>query len=134
MAYQTNASIITFVDDTTVIGLITSGEETAYRREVAGLLAWCQDHNLSLNVDKTKKMIIDPRRRRKEQHIPLYIGETEVERVKTFKFLGSHIGEDLTWTQHNHQLLKKSQQRLHFLRRLRKFGMQIKILNKRATV
>ncbi len=41
-------------------------------------------------------MIIDPRRRRKEQHIPSHIGQTEVERVKPFKFLGVHISEDLT--------------------------------------
>ena len=46
------------------------GEEAAYRREVAGL-----------NIDKTKEMIIDPRRRR-EQHAPVYIGGTEVEREK----------------------------------------------------
>ncbi|KAK3562666.1 hypothetical protein QTP86_004086 [Hemibagrus guttatus] len=37
--------------------------------------------------DKTKEMIIDPRRKRKEQDTPIYLGETEVERVKTFKFL-----------------------------------------------
>jgi len=33
--------------------------------EVAGLVKWCQENNLSLNVSKTKEMIIDPRRRRK---------------------------------------------------------------------
>ncbi|KAK3514495.1 hypothetical protein QTP70_018668 [Hemibagrus guttatus] len=68
-----------FADDTTVIRLITCGEETSYRTEVAGLIAWCQENNLSLNTDKTKEMIIDPRRRRKEQHTPIYIGETDRE-------------------------------------------------------
>ncbi|KAI4886686.1 hypothetical protein NFI96_027635, partial [Prochilodus magdalenae] len=38
VASQSNTSIIKFADDTTVIGLITGGDETAYRREVAELV------------------------------------------------------------------------------------------------
>ena len=52
-------SIITFADDTTVVGLITNYEETAYREEVRDLGVWCQENNLSLNVSKTKEMIMD---------------------------------------------------------------------------
>ncbi|KAI4873816.1 hypothetical protein NFI96_001418 [Prochilodus magdalenae] len=124
-----NTSIIKFADDTTVIGLITGGDETAYRREVAELVDWCDYNNLSLNTDKTKEMIVDPRRRRRELHTPLFIGGTEVERVKTFKFLGVHISEDLTWSHNTHYIVRKSQQRLYFLRRLRKFGMSAQILS-----
>ncbi|XP_054631629.1 uncharacterized protein LOC129181035 [Dunckerocampus dactyliophorus] len=129
VASQNNTSIIKFADETTVIGLITGGVETSYRREVADLIAWCRDNNLLLNTDKTKEMIIDPRTREKEPHRPLFIGETEVERVKTFKFLGTHISEDLTWSHNTQQILKKSQRRLYFLRRLRKFGMSTIILS-----
>ncbi|KAI4884029.1 hypothetical protein NFI96_019554 [Prochilodus magdalenae] len=126
---MSNTSIIKFADDTTVIGLITGGDETAYRREVAELVDWCDYNNLSLNTDKTKEMIVDPRRRRRELHTPLFIGGTEVERVKTFKFLGVHISEDLTWSHNTHYIVRKSQQRLYFLRRLRKFGMSAQILS-----
>ena len=38
VASQSNTSIIKFADDTKVIGLITGGDETAYRREVAELV------------------------------------------------------------------------------------------------
>ncbi|KAI4893859.1 hypothetical protein NFI96_005053 [Prochilodus magdalenae] len=76
-----NTSIIKFADDTTVIGLITGGAETAYRREVAELVDWCDYNSLSLNTDKSKEMIVDPRRRRQELHTPLFIGGTEVDRV-----------------------------------------------------
>ncbi|TWW53213.1 hypothetical protein D4764_0108750 [Takifugu flavidus] len=31
-----------FVEDTTLIGLISNGDETAYRREVARLVSWCR--------------------------------------------------------------------------------------------
>jgi hypothetical protein len=38
---------------TTVVGLITGNNETAYREEVRDLAGWCQNNNLFLNV-KTK--------------------------------------------------------------------------------
>ena len=52
-----------------------------------------------------------------------------MERVSSFKFLDIYISDDLTWTLNTTQLVKKAQQRLYFLRRLRKFGMSPKILS-----
>jgi hypothetical protein len=49
-----------------VVGLITENDETAYR-EVKDLAVWCQDNNLSLNVSKTKELIVYYRKRRVEQ-------------------------------------------------------------------
>ncbi len=39
--------------------------------------------------------------------------------MSSFKFLGVHITEDLTWSAHTDAVLKKAHQRLFFLRRLR---------------
>ena len=125
---QRNTTIIKFADDTTVIGLITGGVETDYREEVAQLVSWCHTNNLSLNTEKTKELIIDPRKRR-DQHSPLHISETQVERVKTFKFLGTYISEDLSWSHNTQHIAKKPQQRLYFLRKLRKFGLSSKLLS-----
>ncbi|XP_072563147.1 uncharacterized protein [Paramormyrops kingsleyae] len=58
-----------------------------------------------------------------------FIYSLPVERVSSFKYLGIYICEDLTWTLNTTQLVKKAQQRLYFLRRLRKFGMSRKILS-----
>ena len=68
MARHDSNNIIKFADDTTVVGLILDNEETAYR-EVRDLAVWYQDYNLSLNVIKTKEMIVDYRKRRTE-HAP----------------------------------------------------------------
>ena len=57
---------------TTVVGLITDNNETAYREEVRDLAVWCQDNNLSINVIKTKEMIVEYRKRRTE-HAPILI-------------------------------------------------------------
>ncbi len=59
---------------------------------------------------------------------PITIDKTPVERVNSFKFLGIHITEDLTWSAHIDAVLKKAHQRLFFLRRLRKFGTSPSIL------
>ncbi len=41
-------------------------------------------------------------------------------RVSSTKFLGVHITEDLSWTNNTAALAKKAQQRLYFLRKLRR--------------
>jgi hypothetical protein len=58
-------TIIKFSDDTTVVGLITDDDETAYRW-VRDLAVWCQDNNLSLNVSKTNELIVYYRKQRAE--------------------------------------------------------------------
>uniref|UniRef100_A0A669DN75 Reverse transcriptase domain-containing protein n=1 Tax=Oreochromis niloticus TaxID=8128 RepID=A0A669DN75_ORENI len=119
--------IVKFADDTTVVGLITNGDETAYREEVSALTHWCQDNHLTLNVTKTKELIVDFRRCR-EVHTPITINGAAVERVSSFRFLGVHLAEDLTWSVHINKTVKKAQQRLFFLRRLKRFGMSPRIL------
>jgi hypothetical protein len=57
-------TIIKFSNDTTVVGLNTDNDETVYWEEVRDLAMWCQDNNLSLNVIKTKEMIVDYRKKR----------------------------------------------------------------------
>jgi hypothetical protein len=59
MAKHDFYTIIKFADDTKVVGLVTDNDETAYREEVRDLAVWCQDNNLSLNVSKTKELIVD---------------------------------------------------------------------------
>ena len=54
--------IFKFADDTTVTGLITDNDETNYRREIEGIVSWCDNNNLFLNVTKTKELIVDFRK------------------------------------------------------------------------
>ena len=54
VAMHASNSIIKFADDTAVEDLITNNDETAYR-EVRALGVWCQENNLSLNVNKKRR-------------------------------------------------------------------------------
>lgn len=51
-----------------------------------------------------------------------------MERVFSFKFLGTHITEDFTWTTNTTALVKKAQQRLYFLRTLKKTNLSGELL------
>ncbi len=127
VATHSSNVIIKFADDTTVVGLITDDDESAYREEVHTLTNWCHNNNLSLNISKTKELVVDFRRQTSE-HPPITIVRTPVERVSSFKFLGINITEDLTWTTHTQSVVRKAHQRLFFLGRLKKFGLSSKIL------
>jgi hypothetical protein len=105
-----------FADDTTVVGLITNNDKTAYREEVRDLAMWCKDNNLSLKVIKTKEMIVDYRKRRTE-HASILIDWAVVGQVKSFKFLGVHITNKLTLSKHAKTIVKRAQQNLFPLRR-----------------
>ena len=121
MAKFPSKLIFKFADDTIVVGQISNNDETEYRNEIENLVNWCNNNNLSLNVNKTKGIVIDVRKHR--EHAPVYINGDEVERVKSFKFLGVQITNNLSWSPHADTVVKKAHQRLYFLRRLTKFGM-----------
>ncbi|XP_062894106.1 uncharacterized protein LOC134340602 [Mobula hypostoma] len=90
------------------------------------LKTWLSDKLLSLNVIKSKELIVDFRRGKPEVHEPVII--EEVERVSNFKFLDVTISEDLSWTHHGNIIAKKTRQRLYFLRSLWRFSMSLKTL------
>ncbi|KAI3362571.1 hypothetical protein L3Q82_001613 [Scortum barcoo] len=106
-------------------GSLTTTSPTTGRRW-NNLEGWCRQNNLCINVKKTKEMIVDFRRGR---HLPppLYIGGTAVEVVSSYRYLGVHISDDLTWSNNTSCLIRKAH-RLYFLRRLRRragWGAQV---------
>ena len=119
--------LVKFSDDTTVSGLISDCDESKYREEVEAMVSWCSENNLILNVSKTKEIIVDFRSKRTEIST-LSINDQEVEIVDSFKFLGCTISNDLTWDNHVFAVRKKAQQRLFFLRQLKKFRINETIL------
>ena len=118
MAIHTSKSIIKFADDTTVVGLITNNDETAYREEVRVLVEWCQENNLSQRqqnegadhgLQETAEGA-SPFPHRRDHN-----GEGE-----SFKFLGVQITDCLKWSTHTASEVKNPQHRLYNLRRLKK--------------
>lgn len=115
-----------FLDDTILLGLISDGDETSYKEEVRGLVAWCSANKLLLNTSKTKQMVMDWKRK-KIDPAPLQIEGICLERVSSFRFLGVHVADDLRWHVNTaaQQVVSKVQQRLHFLRLLNKCDLEV---------
>ncbi|XP_061817520.2 uncharacterized protein [Nerophis lumbriciformis] len=112
---------------TTVVGLIRDNNDIDYREEVKHLVDWCTTNNLVLNVDKTKEIIVDFRKHQ-SSHTPLFFNGTAVEMVSSTKFLGVQITDNMTWSLHTGTLVKRAQQHMHFLRRMKRAQLAPPIL------
>uniref|UniRef100_A0A669BCS7 Reverse transcriptase domain-containing protein n=1 Tax=Oreochromis niloticus TaxID=8128 RepID=A0A669BCS7_ORENI len=117
-----SVKLIKFADDTTVIGLISDGDESAYRREVERLVSWCSHNNLVLNAQKTVEIIVDFRKHTAPLP-PIILTGTLITSVDSFRFLGTTITQDLKWAPTITSVIKKAQQRMYFLRQLKKFNL-----------
>ena len=77
---------------------------------------------LHLNLSKSKEMCVDLRRNRTLISIsPIVINGEPVEEVDSFKYLSVMLDAKLSFTEHVTAVQKKSQQRLHVLRKVRAF-------------
>ena len=108
---------MSFADDTTIID---SNRDimALYRgmnQELEHLNDWFRANRLCLNVKKTKYILFSPKKSKhniNDNHIIL--NEQDVDRIghneteKSFKFLGIHIDETLSWSYHIEKILKSS--------------------------
>ncbi len=85
-----SVKLLKFADDTTLIGLIQDGDESANRQEVKELAIWCSLNNLELNTLKTVEMTVDFRTNPPALP-PLTIMNSTVAAVESFRFLGTTI-------------------------------------------
>ncbi|KAK3548080.1 hypothetical protein QTP70_004510 [Hemibagrus guttatus] len=122
-----SVKLLKFADDTTLIGLISDGDESAYRGEIDRLVSWCSMNNLELNSLKTVEMIVDFRKDPAPLP-PVILCDSPVTSAESFRFLGTTITKELKWEQNIRSLTKKAQQRMYFLSQLKKFLLPVKML------
>ncbi|KAK3548065.1 hypothetical protein QTP70_004495 [Hemibagrus guttatus] len=125
--FRQSVKLLKFADDTTLIGLISDGNESAYRGEIDRLVSWCSTNNLELNSLKTVEMTVDFRKDPAPRP-PVILCDSPVSSAESFCFLGTTITKELKWAQNISSLTKKAQQRMYFLRQLKKFLLPVKML------
>lgn len=103
-----------FVDNTTLIGLISDGDESGYRREIDDLVTCFRNIILELNAVKTVKMIVDFMRN-PALPVPIVLSNSPVNTVKAFRLLGTIISQDLKLELNIISFIKKAQQSIYFL-------------------
>lgn len=117
-----------FSDDTALLGLISYGDDRAYREEIDSFVSWCDSHFLQLNVAKTQELIIDFRKK-KQTVVPVFIKGKPIETVDTYKYLGVHLDNKLNWKRNSDAVVKKTQSRMFFLRKLQSFEVNRRLMN-----
>ncbi|KAI3370023.1 hypothetical protein L3Q82_024817 [Scortum barcoo] len=86
-----------FSDDTAIVGCVSEGNDCEYRKVIMDFVDWCELNHLQVNASKTKEMVIDFSRKPSDI-APVNIQGLDIERVRTYKYLGVHLNNKLDWT------------------------------------
>ena len=120
-------TIFKFSDDTAILSL--QHQHTApssYFSEVQSFVRWCDENHLTINTKKTEEMVLDPKAI--GDHTPLCIHGGTINQVSSYRYLGVHLDDCFSWQVHVDYLCGRLQQRLYFLRRLRVFGVNQRVM------
>ena len=111
-----------FADDTVVYTTAPSADHltVALNEDLNNLRNWLVDNRLTLNIGKSKYMLIGGNNRVKDFiDVTLSIEGKGLEKVSNYKYLGVIIGENLSWTDHVESVARKVSQRIGVLRRIK---------------
>ena len=85
--------------------------------DLAAFTSWLHDNKLTLNITKSKFMVIGGRNKLSQfNDIALVANNDQLENVTKFKYLGVIINQRLTWHDHIEQLHSKIAKRLGALK------------------
>ncbi|KAI8502591.1 hypothetical protein Bbelb_192930 [Branchiostoma belcheri] len=111
-----------FVDDLNLLECRKVREPPAIQQDLDELSKWSTEQNMKLHPKKCKVMYLNFSK--SVPQLPsLKIDNYPLVQVKVAKLLGLHIQSDLKWNTQVDHMVKKGNQRLFFLRRLKTFGV-----------
>ncbi|KAI3375171.1 hypothetical protein L3Q82_021081 [Scortum barcoo] len=96
-----------FSDDTAIVGCVSEGNDCEYRKVIMDFVDWCELNHLQVNASKTKEMVINFSRKPSADIAPVNIQGLDIERVRTYKYLGVHLNNKLDWTDNTDSLYKR---------------------------
>ena len=119
-----NAKVRLYADDTVIY---CSGEQIVengnkLQQSLNSLYGWCNRNKLTININKTKVMTFGSRKFIKQHISPaLKIGDTPLENVSTFKYLGVILDRELKFNSHAQNIYKLATYKINTLRRVRPY-------------
>ena len=120
----TEAKVALYADDTAIFYSSNNIEnvQSVLSREIESVATWLSDNQLTLNLSKPKTMTFGSRQKiAKNGTLDIDFSGKKLENVKTFKYLGVHMDENLTWEEHVNVVCKKASKRIGLLKRISKF-------------
>ena len=117
-----HTSLTLFVDDTALYCSAKSSTDLQQmlNEDLASVAEWLNDHKLTLNLAKSKFMIIGSSQRLKALGtFSLQICDEFLDKADCYNYLRVIINETLTWSDHVDYISTKVNQRLGILRRIK---------------
>ena len=114
MSNTTTLTLIKFADDMALVARLKDKQSlSSYFNFIGHLISWFDESYLKLNVKKTKEFFIEKYRARDTSLLqPVRIKTKDVEGVKTFKYLGTVLDNNHSYTTHVDTVRKKVNQRM----------------------
>ena len=103
-----------YADDCTLDVIVSAGEESTMQGVLDAVQRWAVDNKMSLNAKKTKDMWVSFRA--VPEPPALHLNDANVDRVKTFKLLGTGLQDDLKWNKPIEEITRWASKRLYCLR------------------
>jgi hypothetical protein len=115
-----NCRVHLFADDTLIYCIAKKEEDivNTLNLDLSSVESWLKNNKLKVNATKTKAMIIE-NRNVNLNNIKLYIDNTKIELVNSFKYLGVIIDHKLKFNDHAEYIIKKIAKKVGVLGRLR---------------
>ena len=127
-AQDVDNTLIKHADYTAMIGLIRINDDTKYQLHLKSLVDYCNTNNLPLNISKTKELFKDFCRTASPPPAVLS-NRVEVGMASSYKYLGVHLNDCLSWSDQVDVMIKKLNNMLCCMRTLAKFNVITEIIN-----
>lgn len=104
-----HGKIVLFADDTTLAYVESDPIELERKinSDLAILYNWLVNNKLTMNVRKTKYMLMSRNSQLLQSNIKISINNQTIDRVEQFNFLGINIQNNLKWNSHINNLTRK---------------------------
>ena len=117
-----NIVTLKYVDDLTLVEPISASQPSVMQEHLDNFEEWAATNNMKLNPKKCASMKVsfllnNP------QEPPLTISNIPLQEVQVAKILGVNISDDLRWSVHVAEILKKANGRLYMLKLLKRFNL-----------
>ena len=121
---NTNAKVTLYADDTAIFfvnGKSVSNINDVMNTEISKVAKWLNENFLTLNVKKTKAMLLcnSQKLTRRDTDLKVYINNSLTDKLDKFKYLGVWLDPALTWNEQIDKIFKTVSKRNGLLRRLR---------------
>ena len=112
-----SVSFIKYADDTLVLEKLHASDQLSMQEVLTTLNNWCDERDYNLNNPKTKE-ILSCNPKDEPDPPPIIIEDTPLERLTTYKYLGTTISNKLKFQRNTELLIDSARKKLFIMRKL----------------